>query len=222
MWCYRRLCRFFALREANRHHLMYYSTAIRTLLMRTGELLVERGLFHQIDDIFFLTIKDRADILAGDTRDWKAVTKARRAERERNAAVEVPDTIRDWETASEQTVTSGKAEGSGILLGTPISVGTVIGPVRVVRSLADWGKVLPGEILVVPVIDPGLAPLFGLAGGLIAEMGGTLSHGAIIAREHGLPTIANVEGAMARLADGQRITVDAGSGTICIESSPQP
>lgn len=222
MWCYRRLCRFFSLREANRHHLMYYSTAIRTLLMRLGELLVERGLLHQVDDIFFLTINDHADLLAGSTRDWKAVIKARRTERERNSAVEVPDTICDWETASEQTVISDKSEGNGILSGTPISVGIVAGPVRLIRSVADWGKVVPGEILVVPVIDPGLAPLFSLAGGLIAEMGGTLSHGAIIAREYGLPTIANVEAATARLADGQRITIDAGSGTICIEPSLQP
>ena len=77
------------------------------------------------------------------------------------------------------------------------------------------------EILVVSVIDPGLAPLFGLAGGLIAEMGGTLSHGAIIAREYGLPTIANVEGAMARLSDEMQVTIDAGSGTIRIEPFPQ-
>jgi phosphohistidine swiveling domain-containing protein len=222
IWCYRRLCRFFALREANRHHLMYYSTAIRTLLIRLGELLVEQSLLDQVDDVFFLTINDRADLLAGNTRDWKAVIKSRRTERERNGAVEVPDTIRDWETASEQPVTSDKSEGNGILSGTPISAGTVAGPVRVVRSVADWGKVMPGEILVVPVIDPGLAPLFGLAGGLIAEMGGTLSHGAIIAREYGLPTIANVEGATARLVDGQRITVDADSGTICIEPLPRP
>ena len=222
LWCYQRLCRFFALREANRHHLMYYSAAIRTLLIRLGELLVERGLLDQVEDIFFLTIDDRAELLAGSARDWKAVINARRAEREHNAAVEVPDTIHDWETASERTLTSDKSEGNGILSGTPISVGTVAGPVRVVRSAADWSKVMPGEILVVSVIDPGLAPLFGLAGGLIAEMGGTLSHGAIIAREYGLPTIANVERALARLADGQRITVDAGSGTIRIGSSPQP
>lgn len=201
---------------------MYYSTAIRTLLIRLGELLVERGLLQQVDDIFFLTINDRADLLAGSTRDWKAVIKARRTEREHNAAVAVPDTIRDWETESEQSMTSDRRERNGVLSGTPISVGSVAGSVRVVRSVADWGKVMPGEILVVPVIDPGLAPLFGLVGGLIAEMGGTLSHGAIIAREHGLPTIANVEGAMARLADGQRITVDAESGTICIHPSPQP
>jgi pyruvate,water dikinase len=223
MWWYRRLSRFFSLREANRHHLMYYSAAIRTLLIRLGELLVERGLLHQVDDIFFLTITDRADLLAGDTRDWKTLIKARRTEREHNAAVAVPDIIRDWETVNDlndRTVTLGKLGKNGIFSGTPISVGTVTGPVRVVRSVADWSKVLRGEILVVPVIDPGLAPLFGLAGGLIAEMGGTLSHGAIIAREYGLPTIANVEGAMARLADGQRITIDASSGTICIEPSP--
>lgn len=201
---------------------MYYSTAIRTLLMRLGELLVERGQLYEPDDIFFLTISDRAELLAGSTRDWKAVIRARRAERAHDATVEVPDTVREWETASEQTLPSDKVEGSGILSGTPISVGTVAGSVRVIRSVADWSKVMPGEILVVPVIDPGLAPLFGLAGGLIAEMGGTLSHGAIIAREYGLPTIANVGGAMARLADGQRITVDAGSGTICIQPSPQP
>ncbi len=103
----------------------------------------------------------------------------------------------------------------------PISTGSVSGPVRIIRSVADWGKVTPGEILVVPVIDPGMAPLFGIAGGLIAEMGGTLSHGAIIAREYGLPTVANVEGAMARLSDGLRVTVDAGTGAICIEPSSQ-
>jgi pyruvate,water dikinase len=219
IWCYRRLCRFFALREANRHHLMYYSAAIRALLLRLGERLVERGLLDQRDDIFLLTINDRADLLAENTRDWKAVIKTRRTERERNAAVAVPDTIRDWDTASEETVTSDKPDGNGILSGTPISVGTVAGPVRLIHSVADWGKVMPGEILVVPVIDPGMAPLFGIAGGLIVEMGGTLSHGAIIAREYGLPTIANVEGAMARLADGQHITADAGSGAIWIEPS---
>ena len=220
LWCYRRLGRFFALREANRHHLMYYSIAIRTLLLRLGELLVERGQLNHRDDIFFLTISDRADLLAGSTRDWKTEIRALRTEHEHNAQLEVPDTICDWETASERTMTSDKSEQIGILSGMPISVGTVAGLVRTIRSAADWGKVRAGEILVVSVIDPGLAPLFGLAGGLIAEMGGTLSHGAIIAREYGLPTIANVAGAMTQLADGMQVSIDAGSGTIRIEPFP--
>ena len=219
-WCYRRLCRFFSLREANRHHLMYYSAATRVLLIRLGERLVEQGLLQQADDIFFLTTADRVDLVAGGTQDWKTVIAARRTERERHAAIEVPDTIHDWTAASQQTTTRDHAGENSILAGLPISIGTVTGPVRLIRSVADWGRVMPGEILVVPVIDPGLAPLFGLAGGLIAEMGGTLSHGAIIAREYGLPTIANVEGAITRLSDGQVVTLDAGSGTIRIGPSP--
>jgi pyruvate,water dikinase len=101
----------------------------------------------------------------------------------------------------------------------PISAGSVVGTIRLIRSIADWGKVTPGDIMVAPVIDPGMAPLFGIAGGLIVEMGGTLSHGAIIAREYGLPTIANVEGAMTRLPEGQCVRLDAGAGTIQLEPS---
>jgi rifampicin phosphotransferase len=219
LWCYRRLCRFFALREANRHHLMYYSTAIRTLLIRLGELLVTQGRLDQRDDIFFLSIDERTDLLAGSITDWKVIVQERRMERERNTAATAPDTIRDWESMNEQIQIPTQTDRSGQLTGMPISAGSVTGPVRIVRSTIDWSKVTPGDILVVPVIDPGLAPLFGIAGGLIAEMGGTLSHGAIIAREYGLPTVANVGSAMTQLTDGRQVELDAGSGTIRIGPS---
>jgi pyruvate,water dikinase len=84
--------------------------------------------------------------------------------------------------------------------------------------MEDWSRVERGDILVVSVIDPGLAPLFGLAGGLIAEMGGTLSHGAIIAREYGLPTVANVHGIIGRLEEGERIRLDAERGEITVQA----
>jgi pyruvate,water dikinase len=64
-WWYRRLCRFFALREANRHHLMYYSAAVRSLLLRLGEWLVERGVLSSREDIFYITINERADLISG-------------------------------------------------------------------------------------------------------------------------------------------------------------
>ena len=70
-WWYRRLCRFFALREANRHHLMYYSAATRTLLLRLGEWLVEQGRFSSPEDIFYLTVEACADLLAEGSRDGK-------------------------------------------------------------------------------------------------------------------------------------------------------
>ena len=216
-WWYRRLCRFFALRESNRHHLMYYSTAARNLLLRLGELLAERGICDVRDDIFFLTIAERAELAVGDRRDWRALIHARRAERARNAAMEVPDTIRDWEAMNAGIIQSGRHGGTGPMSGMPISAGSVVGSIRLIQSAADWSKLTPGDIIVAPVIDPGMAPLFGIAGGLIVEMGGTLSHGAIIAREYGLPTVANVEGVMSRLRDGQRVKVDADAGTIYIE-----
>ena len=216
-WCYRRLCRFFALREANRHHVMYFSAASRKLLLHLGDLLVTQGVCDTRDDIFFLTLTERSELITEKTRDWRSVIRARRLEREHHAAIRVPDSIHDWETVRTGRMTTVCDDGISVLSGFPISIGTVSGPVRILRSPADWSKVAPGDIIVAPVIDPGMAPLFGMAGGLIAEMGGTLSHGAIIAREFGLPTVANVEGAMTRLTEGQVVEMDAGAGTIYLE-----
>jgi pyruvate,water dikinase len=212
-WWYRRLCRFFVLREANRHHLMYYSTAVRNLLLRAGELLVELGLFTAREDIFFLTLREREALASEPTRDWAALVNARRAERERWMTLTVPDTIRDWDEMNgpcDQTLPSSDRR----LRGIPISAGLVTGPVKFVRSTADWGKVQAGDIIVTQVIDPGMTPLFGIAGGLIVELGGTLSHGSIIARESGLPAVVNVGRATTILVEGERIALDAAQGEV--------
>ena len=216
-WWYRRLCRFFALREANRHHLMYYSAAARSLLLRLGEWLVERGRLSSREDIFYFKIEERADLLAGGSSDWRGVIQARRAERDRYLTISAPDTIRDWNDVVRGTNASSVVASGGIFRGTPISGGRVVGPVRFVQSMEDWSRVSRGDILVVSVIDPGMAPLFGVAAGLVAEMGGTLSHGAIIAREYGLPAVANVPGITTRLKEGDRISVDAERGEIIIQ-----
>lgn len=217
-WWYRRLCRFFALREANRHHLMYYSAATRSLLLRLGERLVEQGKLSSQEDIFYLTIEARADLLAGGSSDWQKIIQARRAERDRHATISVPDTIRDWHEVTRGIDASSVVAPEGIFRGIPISGGQVVGPVRFVRSMEDWSRVCRGDILVVSVIDPGMAPLFGVAAGLIAEMGGTLSHGAIIAREYGLPTVANVPGITDGLKEGDRISLDAERGEIIVQA----
>jgi len=216
-WWYRRLCRFFALREANRHHLMYYSAATRSLLLRLGEWLVEQGRLSSQEDIFYLTIEARTDLLAGGSSDWKGMIQARRAERDRNATVTVPDTIQDWHEIVRSIDTSAVMASDGIFRGIPISGGQVVGPVRFIRSMEDWSRVCRGDILVVSVIDPGMAPLFGVAAGLVAEMGGTLSHGAIIAREYGLPAVTNVLGITTRLKEGDRISLDAERGEIIVQ-----
>jgi pyruvate,water dikinase len=212
-WWYRRLCRFFSLREANRHHVMWYSLAARHLLLRLGKLLVDERVLTKEEDIFFLTLQEREALEKAPTEKWKTVIDARRAERELWKTQEVPDTLYDWGDGFAECRDS-QQNLDGDLTGIPVSSGIVNGPVRFVRSTTDWSRVRPGDIIVAPVIDPGMAPLFGIAGGLIAEMGGTLSHGAIIAREYGLPTIANVMHAMARLSEGERVSVDAARGLV--------
>ncbi|HEU4682964.1 MAG TPA: PEP/pyruvate-binding domain-containing protein [Nitrospira sp.] len=213
-WWYRRLCRFFSLREANRHHLMYYSAAVRNLLLSFGRRLVERGTLQSPDDVFFVTLEERAALRSDRERDWSALVKARRAERDRWLTLTVPDTIRRWGEAAGTNLTSQADHEEDGLRGIPISAGEATGPVRLIRFSADWSNVQPGDIIVAPVIDPGMAPLFGIAAGLVVEMGGTLSHGAIIAREYGLPAVANVLKATTLLRDGETVTVDAGSGII--------
>lgn len=212
-WWYRRLSRFFVLREANRHHLMWYSLAARHLLLRLGELLVERGVFMQKEDIFFLTLQEREALSQASREKWATLIEARRAEREHWSTVDVPDTLRGVEACQTMSYPP-LADADALLRGLPVSSGISSGPVRFVRTATDWGRVRCGDILVAPVIDPGMAPLFGIAGGLIVEMGGTLSHGAIIAREYGLPAIANVTGAMSRLTEGERVTMDARHGIV--------
>jgi pyruvate,water dikinase len=75
----------------------------------------------------------------------------------------------------------------------------------------------PGEILVAPSTDPGWTPLFLTAGGLVMEMGGAISHGAVVAREYGIPAVVGVAGATERISSGQRISVDGAAGMVVIE-----
>ena len=175
------------------------------------------GQFSSQEDIFYLTIEARTALLAGGSSDWREVIQARRAERDRYATISVPDTIRDLNDAVRGTDAFSVVASDGIFHGIPISGGQVVGPVRFVRSMEDWSRVCHGDILVVSVIDPGMAPLFGVAAGLVAEMGGTLSHGAIIAREYGLPAVANVPGITTRLKEGDRISLDAERGEIIVK-----
>jgi rifampicin phosphotransferase len=197
---------------------MYYSAATRSLLLRIGEWLVEQGRLSSQEDIFYLITEARTDLLAGRSSDWQKIIQARRAERDRDATISVPDTIQNWGEVARGMDASPIVASDGIFHGVPISGGQVVGPVRFVRSLEDWSRVCHGDILVVPVIDPGMAPLFGLAAGLVAEMGGTLSHGAIIVREYGLPAVANVPGITTRLKEGDRISLDAERGEISVQA----
>ncbi|MBN6055243.1 phosphoenolpyruvate synthase [Nonomuraea sp. RK-328] len=111
---------------------------------------------------------------------------------------------------------SGTAASADTLTGTAASAGTVTGPARVVLDPVG-AHLEPGEILVCPSTDPGWTPLFLTAGGLVMEMGGAMSHGAVVAREYGIPAVVGVADATHRITTGRQVTVNGASGTITLD-----
>ncbi len=106
------------------------------------------------------------------------------------------------------------APGATVLTGAPGSRGTATGLARVVRGPANFGRVGPGDILVCPWTDPGWTPLLRIAGGVVTEVGGVLSHAAIVARERGIPAVLGVPDATLLLADATPVTVDGTAGVV--------
>jgi pyruvate,water dikinase len=104
--------------------------------------------------------------------------------------------------------------GATLVTGAPGSPGRAQGPARPVRSVDDFSRVRPGDVLVCRTTDPAWTPLFRLAGGVVTEAGGALCHAAIVAREYGIPAVVGARDALARLPDGRPIAVDGTLGIV--------
>jgi pyruvate,water dikinase len=166
--------------------------------------------------IRFLVHEELDALLAGRLARDEAEARVQRreadwaAELQRRAAGDEPPAFLVGAEAVCPPVASRRLQGMGI------SRGTVTGTVRVLRSLDDASRLAPGDILVARSTDPGWTPLFLKAGGLVMELGGMLSHGAVVAREYGLPAVVNVPGATQLLRDGDRVTIDGSSGVVWV------
>ena len=100
------------------------------------------------------------------------------------------------------------------MVGKPVSRGRVEGRVRVVKRLEEAESLKPGEILVAPITDVGWTPYFAVIGGLVTDVGSAVSHGAVVAREYGLPAVLNTRNATEILRTGERVVLDGDRGTI--------
>ena len=188
-------------------------TPIRELLRPVGEELVAAGKMTAWDDVYFLTLAEIRDEVTG--ADLRELVAARRATHVREQARRyIPRVLLSDGTDAEAALISVP---EGALRGSPASPGTVTGPARTILS-PHGAHLEPGEILVAPSTDPGWTPLFLTAGGLVMEMGGMMSHGAVVAREYGIPAVVGVPGATERIATGATITVDGSAGTVSIDS----
>jgi pyruvate,water dikinase len=210
-FCLRRTRQLAGLRELPKFYIVMVLAEMHRQLTEVGAELVSNGTIDAAGDVFFLDFEelrvglrgaDLKGIVAGRRRLYHVELRRRR----------VPRLLLSDGTDVEAAAMPQPAAGDR-LTGTPASAGTAAGKVRVIMDPVG-AHLEPGEILVAPSTDPGWTPLFMTAGALVMEMGGVISHGAVVAREYGIPAVVGVADATTRLRDGQSITVDGAAGTV--------
>ncbi len=204
-------------RDNSRYALIRVLLPLRRLYMLLGERWVARGWLERADAICFLTSDEIAEVVAFPPEEVDG-ERLREQVRERRMAyrhwfgVIAPDII-----AADGMPQFAALAGATALAGLAASPGRVRGRARVVQDVAEAMALGQGDILVTRATDPGWTPVFPLVSGIVLEIGGQLSHGAIVAREYGVPAVVNVAGAMAAIRDGQWITVDGSTGQVLLE-----
>jgi len=215
-FCLRRIRDLSGLREAPKYTIVVLLAEVRRFLLPIGEELRRAGRLESAGDIFFITLAEAHEALAG--KDMRALVRERHISYERELGRRhIPRILLSDGTEPEaEAQTVAGAPTDGILKGTPASAGVVTATARVILDPVG-ARLEPGEILVAPSNDPGWTPLFLTASGLVMEMGGPMSHGAVVAREYGIPAVVGVTGAVERITTGQQIIVDGSQGTVTVE-----
>jgi pyruvate,water dikinase len=208
-----------SLRDNGQDYMVRLLLPIRALCARLGTRWAARGWLASADDVFFLHWHEMEDLsVGGDSArhtDLQAGVAARKAAYEYWFTVAAPDVVgHDGLPIAVNVVDPDSAIH---LKGIPASSGRARGIARIARSPQEAAQLRRGEILVARSTDPGWTPAFALAGGLVLEVGGQLSHGAIVAREYGLPAVMNVPDVLVRIRSGQMITVDGSLGTVYVD-----
>ncbi len=203
--------RYIRFREDAKHYLMLGYDLLRDMLLEAGSRL-DIG-----DGVFLMNIEELHDALVSGIAPLHLIEK-RREVRMAQKRLSLPDIITQNDLA-----TLGEApalEGGDRLDAFALSGGVCTGPARIVHSPQEAGDLGAGYVLVCPSTDPSWTPLFAGACGLVLERGGTLSHGAVVAREMGLPAVV-LSGATKLLAEGEGVTVDSQQGAVLRRSAAQ-
>lgn len=205
-------------REMSKSVLVRIGDIDRRVIMEIGRRLVARSVTSELDDIFFLFWPELLALLSGE---WDGAGLAERIEdrKTRHAAweaISAPDLIQEGSSST----TDPLPEITGAeLTGLAVSSGHSSGPARLIEHPMAGVRLQSGDVLVAPSTDPAWTPLFLRATALVTETGGFISHGAIVAREYGIPAVVNARGAMTRLEDGREIVVDGDNGRVLMTNS---
>jgi len=207
--------KLWALRETGKATYLHGIDVARAATRILGRSLADDGLIETPEDVGFLTIEE---LKAGVVRDYRDEIEFRRARRDEYQTFDVPQT---WEGTPTQTARRSDAGRIERLEGMAASPGVVEGRVRVVID-PSAAELEEGEILVCKATDPSYGTLFMLAAGIVIDVGAPSSHGAIVARELGIPCVINTRVGTQILKDGDVVRVDGGDGVVNVLHSAQP
>jgi pyruvate,water dikinase len=214
------------LRERARLKQALLYTRLRHIALAIGRPLVDANRLDNREDIFFLTADEIDALLSGMSMfpdHVRPLVALRRQAHMSLASTAPPDTfalgVGEYLTGDESAipVTPSPNDGSQAeLRGAGACGGRTEARAAVLDDISDAARLAAGDVLVTRQTDPGWGPVFPLISGLVIERGGMLSHGAIIAREFGIPSVVGVQGATSRIAHGARVRVDGDRGVVRI------
>ncbi|MGK8608193.1 phosphoenolpyruvate synthase [Bacillus thuringiensis] len=202
---------FIGYREYPKYGMIHRYFIYKQALLKEAEKLVKNNVLDEIEDIYYLTFEELHEVVRTNKLDYKIIHKQKNAYK-LYEKLTPPRVI-----TSDGEIITGKYKRENLpaeaIVGLPVSSGVVEGRARVILNMED-ANLEDGDILVTAFTDPGWTPLFVSIKGLVTEVGGLMTHGAVIAREYGLPAVVGVENATKLIKDGQRIRVHGTEGYI--------
>lgn len=212
-WMISLLRNFIGYREYPKYGMVHRYFVYKQALLKEAEQLAQAGVIQEKEDIYYLTFEEFRQVVHTRQPDYGVIN-------ERKAAYEVFDKLTPPRVmTSDGEIISGAYNRENLpvdaLAGLPVSSGMAEGRARVILKMEE-ANLEEGDILVTPFTDPSWTPLFVSISGLVTEVGGLMTHGAVIAREYGIPAVVGVENATSRIRDGQRIRVNGTDGYVQI------
>jgi pyruvate,water dikinase len=207
---------FIGYREYPKYNIIGRYFVYKQALMAEAERLVRAGVLAEKEDVFYLTFQELLDLVGSHRVDDQLIMRRKDAFRSHQALT--PPRVLTSDGEAVNGAYRRDDVPTGALIGLPVSAGTVEGRARVVLDMAQ-PDLEAGDILVTTFTDPSWSPLFVGIAGLVTQVGGLMTHGAVIAREYGLPAVVGVEQATRLIKDGQRIRVHGTGGYVEILST---
>ncbi|TKH62756.1 phosphoenolpyruvate synthase [Bacillus cereus] len=207
----RNIRNFIGYREYPKYGMINRYFIYKQALLKEAEQLVQSGVIHEVDDIYYLTFEELHEVVRTNKLDYELIQKQKNDYKLYEKLM--PPRI----MTSDGEIITGKYKRENLpddaIVGLPVSSGVIEGRARVILNMEE-ANLEEGDILVTAFTDPGWTPLFVSIKGLVTEVGGLMTHGAVIAREYGLPAVVGVENATNLIKDGQRIRVHGTEGYI--------